>query len=132
MKSALVKIAAMAPKGTPTRKALLRLAREIEVPSDWEPKPLPEDHRKLFKSTPRTVKIPMASLSPSKKHDPRSFRPGNYRMWLAMSGDLTPRGPISVADKGNGTFVVLDGNSTYENAKFSRWKSIPAEIVERW
>jgi hypothetical protein len=45
----------------------------------------------------------------------------------AYNGQMEKRKPITVR-RSNGKFVVLDGNSTFANAKNSGWKYIYAEI----
>jgi len=48
----------------------------------------------------------------------------NRFMWLAYWGAMPVRKPISLKDNGDGTYTVLDGNSTFANAKMSKWDKI--------
>lgn len=42
-----------------------------------------------------------------------------------------PRAPISVSLNEDGSYEVLDGNSTYANAKASNWPTIMAILTQK-
>jgi hypothetical protein len=50
-------------------------------------------------------------------------------MWLAYWGAKSLRDPISLRDNQDGTYSILDGNSTYANAKLSGWRNIIGRVV---
>lgn len=88
---------------------------------------LPEDPWRYFIKKPGTVLIPISSLVPTRARE-SGIQHANELMMDAYNGRGQKRGPISIGDNHDGTYTVLDGNSTYANAKMSGWKSIPAII----
>ena len=70
--------------------------------------------------------------------DPSTLRfneKNNYRtenakvlMESAKNGKVEKRQPIAVLDKGDGTFEVIDGNTTVGVARNSEWSEIPVQV----
>ena len=50
-------------------------------------------------------------------------------MELSQKGQYGKRDPISLKDNGDGTYSILDGNSTFAVAKEKGWASIPARVI---
>lgn len=103
-------------------KVELDLLKDVSW-EDWEPHPLPDDLFRYFKRTPNSKVVPLSKLVPIRARE-KGVANANRYMWLSYWGDSDPRKPVSLQDNGDGTYTVLDGNSTYANAKFSDWKSI--------
>lgn len=51
-------------------------------------------------------------------------------MRLAYDNKIGRRAAISVRKNSDGTYSILDGNSTYAIAKENGWKKLPAVIEE--
>jgi len=51
-------------------------------------------------------------------------------MELSYRGEGNRRKPLDFKDNGDGTYTILDGNSTYANAVDSEWKELPGVVVE--
>jgi hypothetical protein len=88
---------------------------------------LPEDPWRYFNKTPEAVMLPMSALTPVRAR-PKGIANANKYMQMAYDGEMEKRKPISVKANGDGTYTVLDGNSTYANAKASGWSEIPATV----
>ena len=85
---------------------------------------LPEDTWKYFNKVPNTILVDIDKLIPSHVR-PDGIIEANKRLQLD-----TRRNPISLQDNGDGTYTILDGNSTYANAIDSEWKELPGVVVE--
>ena len=96
---------------------------------------LPEDTWKYFNKVPNTILVDVSKLSPSKDiNDQINRKPiekANRFMELAYRGENDKRNPIDLKDNGDGTYTILDGNSTYANAVDSEWKKLPGVVVEK-
>ena len=93
-------------------------------------RPLPDDLYKYFKSGVRgAMVVPLKSLTPIRARE-KGIANANRFMWLAYWGEMDRRKPISLRDNGDGTFTVLDGNSTFANAQMSGWKGILGKVEE--
>ena len=91
---------------------------------------LPEDTWKYFEKVPKTILIDIDKLIPSRAR-PKGIANANKFMLLAYQGDKGRRKPLDLEDNGDGTYTVLDGNSTYANAKHSKWKKLPGVVVKK-
>jgi hypothetical protein len=96
-----------------------------------QPKPdkLPDSKWKYFTKPSGTIVVSMDKLSPTRAR-PTGIANANKYMKLAYEGKMDKRKPLSLRDNGNGTYTVLDGNSTFANAKASGWKDLPGIVVE--
>jgi hypothetical protein len=90
---------------------------------------LPEDTWKYFKKVPKTILVDINKLIPSRAR-PKGIENANKFMRLAYQGEKDRREPLDLQDNGDGTYTVLDGNSTYANAKHSKWKKLPGVVVK--
>jgi len=92
-----------------------------------EGKGLPEDPWKYFKKVSGTVLVPVAKLKTTRAR-PSGIKHAEQFMRLAYKGEYDRRKPISVKKNDDGTYTVLDGNSTSAIAKKSGWTTIPATL----
>ncbi len=88
---------------------------------------LPEDPWKYFLKTPKAQLVPVSSLTTIRARE-TGIANAKIHMERAYQGLGQRRKPISLQDNGNGTYTVLDGNSTVANARASGWEMIPGEI----
>lgn len=88
---------------------------------------LPEDPWKYFIRTPKSQLIPLSSLNTIRARE-SGIAHAREHMEKAYRGLGQRRKPVSLQDNGDGTYTVLDGNSTVANARASGWKMIPGEI----
>ena len=91
---------------------------------------LPDDPWRYFKSAPGAVLLPVAKLVPVRAR-PTGIENAAIYMRRAYDGTMEKRKPLSVAPRGDGTYTVCDGNSTFANAQRSGWVNIVAIIGER-
>lgn len=96
---------------------------------EWDWKALPDDLFKYFKRDRDGMKVPLSSLTPIRARE-KGIANANKFMWLAYWGKMDRRKPISLKENGDGTYTVLDGNSTFANAQKSGWKYIYGKVVE--
>lgn len=75
------------------------------------------------------VLMPLKQLAGTRAR-PDGIISANKLMAQAAKGELSKRAPISIARRENDVWAVLDGNSTFVNASFSNWASIPCAIAE--
>lgn len=101
-----------------------------EILQSTELRPLAEDSSRYFKKPEGTVDVSIDNLRPT--HAQASgVENANRYMEEAYSGARGKREPLSLRDNGDGTYDVLDGNSTYANALASGWKELPGIVKER-
>lgn len=96
---------------------------------DWTPHPLPDDLYRFFKRVPGAIEVSLDDLTPIRARE-KGIANANRFMWLAYWGEMDRRKPISLRDNGDGTYTVLDGNSTFANAQMSGWGSILGKVEE--
>ena len=106
----------------------LELAKTMDW-QNWVAKPLPEDLYRYFMRTPGSIVVPLSSLTPIRARE-KGLANANRYMWLSYWGEMARREPLSLKDNGDGSYTVLDGNSTYANANMSGWKYLIG-IVEQ-
>ena len=90
---------------------------------DWDNHPLPDDPSKFFKRTSDMIVVDLPKLVPIHARD-KGIVNANRRMWLAYWGEMPKRDPLYLRQSSTGTYIVIDGNSTYFNAKRSGWKKM--------
>lgn len=106
-----------------------RVAARYVAAEEEPPEKLPEDPWRYFKKVPNVVLVDLKDLTPIRAR-PDGIKNARKYMWLAYNGQMERRKPISLKDNGDGTYTVLDGNSTFANASASKWKQIPG-VVEQ-
>lgn len=92
------------------------------------PDNLPEEPWKYFKHDPEAILVPIHKLTPIRAREKGILNAKKY-MWLAYQGQNDRRDPIHLEDLGDGSYNVLDGNSTYAVAVASGWSKIPGVVV---
>ena len=87
------------------------------------PDRLPEEPWRYFNRVPGAILVPVSSLLPLRDR-PNGIEHAKELMWLSYNGVGPKRDPITLGDNGDGTFTVLDGNSTYANVLANKWRLI--------
>jgi hypothetical protein len=109
-----------------------KLLTKFQNLSDEDMLPLPEEPETFFKMNwPGLVMLDMDKLQNIRARE-SGIRNALIMMYAKannLAEGLDSRQPISVREIGDGRYEVLDGNSTFNIAKRSGWKQIPAEIV---
>ena len=101
-----------------------RAAEELPTPKE-----LPEDHGRYFNTDKADGTVPVDQLKHTRAR-PSGIANGAKFMRMAFEGLNSKRDPISVRKEADGSFTVLDGNSTYAVAKAAGWSSLPVNVVE--
>lgn len=99
---------------------------------------LPDDPELYFKELDEATMVPIENLRPSRtaiagKKSKTPYEKGvdraNGFMVKASKGETGKREPLEVLDNGDGTFTIVDGNSTYANGVDSGWEAMPVKVV---
>jgi hypothetical protein len=98
---------------------------DVPVEEKTELVKLPEDTWKYFNKVPNTILVDIDKLVPTRAR-PDGILEANKR----MQGYASRRKPLDLKDNGDGTYSILDGNSTYANAVHSEWKELPGVVIE--
>jgi hypothetical protein len=88
---------------------------------------LPEGSDSYFARTPTCQLVSVAELVASRVR-PEGVVSANKLMALAARNMIEKRQPLKVRRFGS-KFLVVDGNSTFVNAKFSGWNWILCEVA---
>lgn len=88
---------------------------------------LKEDHSRYFKMDADTKDIPLHQITPIRAREKGIANAHTY-MKGAYDGTHEKRDPISLEDQGDGSYKVMDGNSTFANAQKNGWKGIAAKV----
>ena len=99
-------------------------------PDDFDAGHLPESHHKYFDIGAGAQTVPLSKITPIRAH-PEGIKNGEFYMHRALTGAGGRRKPIDLEHQGDGTYKVLDGNSTFAVASKHGWSSIPANIHEK-
>jgi len=108
-----------------------QVAEIVDIPwQEWEWQALPDDIWRFFKrGVSGTILVPIKQLTPIRARE-KGIANANKFMWLAYYGTMDRRKPLDLRDNQDGTFTVLDGNSTFANAQKSGWKALAGVIKE--
>jgi ppGpp synthetase/RelA/SpoT-type nucleotidyltranferase len=93
------------------------------------PEYLPERHDKYF-NTKGSTTVKMEQLVTIRAR-PEGITHAKELMIKSFNEGGSKRDPISVRENKNGTYTVLDGNSTTAVARDQNWRKMPVRIVER-
>lgn len=84
---------------------------------------------KYVRTTERSFNIPVDRLHKTEPLDAEAAARARENMQQAERGEREKRAPLIVADRGDGTFSIIDGNNTFENLKALGAQSVPSVIV---
>ncbi len=86
------------------------------------------DYRYYLEPTSDSIDISIQNIVPIRR---RPDGVANAKMFMAEAalGDKAKRGPLSVKDNGDGTYELLDGNSTYAIAAEAGMPKLPARVL---
>ncbi|HBR69266.1 MAG TPA: hypothetical protein DEA55_07820 [Rhodospirillaceae bacterium] len=94
---------------------------------------LPHELDRYFTRTAKTIEVPLGVLIPQDPEDEervkRIGRAEGY-MSAAFNGKMDKRKPLTVVPRGDGTYDIRYGSSTYAVAKANNWPTILVESVE--
>lgn len=93
------------------------------------PEKLPDEPSKYFDVTPDSIMVPVGKLQTIRAR-PEGIANAEVLMANAYNGFNTKRKPISLKANADGTYTVLDGNSTTAIAAKHGWKNIVGKVVE--
>lgn len=86
------------------------------------------DYRHYLEPTSDSIDIPIENMVPDHRR-PDGVANAKVFMAEAALGDKAKRGPLSVKDNGDGTYTVLDGNSTFAIATEAGMPELPARVL---
>jgi len=89
---------------------------------------LPESPWKYFKKTSDAELYLVKDLKNIRQRE-KGVKNANKYMLMAYNGEGQKRKPLDLEDNGDGTYTVMDGNSTFANAQLSGWKHIVGHLV---
>ena len=75
-----------------------------------------------------SVILPLSKIIRSKATNPSGVAKAKKLMVQAAQGG-GKRGPLSVFAKGDGTFLLLDGGSTFAVAQDAQWRDITVRVL---
>lgn len=84
---------------------------------------LPDEPYRYFEKTPDSMLVPLSKLETIRAR-PDGIQHAAVHMAKAYNGEGDKRKPISLKANGDGTFTVLDGNSTTAMARQHGWSHI--------
>ncbi len=97
------------------------------APEKATPEKLPDDLYRYFKKTADSKIIPVSALKTIRAR-PEGIKNAAVHMANAFNGEGEKRKPISLKDNGDGSYTVMDGNSTTNLAQQHKWKNIVATV----
>lgn len=89
---------------------------------------LPYEPERYFTSDEQTEVVPISRLRPVRARPEGIANAGKY-MRMAYDGEMAPRQPVSVRREADGTYTVLDGNSTFANVQAAGWPDVPVRVL---
>jgi hypothetical protein len=94
-----------------------------------DPVRLPDIPDRYFKRDRRTTMVPLGQVETIRAR-PEGIANAEPLMRNAYRGQGGKRGPITLVKQRDGTYQVLDGNSTVAIARKHGWQAIPAHVLE--
>tara|TARA_R110000868_G_scaffold44269_1_gene147962 strand:- start:3958 stop:5934 length:1977 start_codon:yes stop_codon:yes gene_type:complete len=88
------------------------------------------DHSKYFKNMEGSTLVPLNKLQSLESMADKGIKNAKTFMEESAAGRKGKSDPISVKKNRDGTYTILDGNSTFNNALRSNWKDIPVNIIK--
>jgi ppGpp synthetase/RelA/SpoT-type nucleotidyltranferase len=89
---------------------------------------LPDAPERYFHMDASTKIVPLSALKTIRAR-PSGIEHAATHMANAYNGTGAKRKPVSVSDNGDGTYTVLDGNSTTNVAMHHKWKGLPVNVI---
>lgn len=89
---------------------------------------LSKDSTMYFEKTADSIDLPVTQLRPTRAR-PEGIFNAKVFMDQAGKGTRSKRPPVPVKDNGDGTFTLLDGNSTYAISVEAGFDSIPVKVL---
>ena len=86
------------------------------------------DYKYYLSPTADSVDIELGKIKPIRAR-PEGIKNAKKFMAQAARGEIDKRGPITLKDNLDGTYTLLDGNSTYAIASEAGMPSLPARIL---
>ena len=86
------------------------------------------DYRYYLEPTSDSIEIPIQNMVPHHRR-PDGVADARVLMAEAALGERPRRAPLSVKDNGDGTYTVLDGNSTFAIATEAGMPELPARVL---
>jgi len=100
-----------------------------QPPPRATPEKLPESPWRYFKKTAKAVLIPLDKLQTIRAR-PEGIANAEKFMAAAYNGEKERRKPVSLKKNEDGTYTVLDGNSTTAIARKHGWSHVAGEVEE--
>jgi hypothetical protein len=97
-----------------------------EPPRD--PDAIGPDYRDYLEPTPDSIEIAREDIVPIRAR-PEGIANARKFMAQAARGEMPKRGPLTVKDNGDGSYTLLDGNSTYAIATEAGMETLPVRVV---
>jgi hypothetical protein len=91
---------------------------------------LPDEPHKYFHAHPDAKLIPLHKLRTTRAR-PEGIKNAEKYMHQAYHGHIDKRAPINLKAHPDGTYSVLDGNSTTAVAKKHGWSHLPGLVQEK-
>ena len=88
------------------------------------------DHSKYFKNIKGSTLVPLNKLQSLESMADKGIKNAKTFMEESAAGRKEKSDPISVKKNRDGTYTIVDGNSTFNNALRSNWKDIPVNIIK--
>jgi hypothetical protein len=85
---------------------------------------LPDDPKRYFEMPPGTLMVPISKLKTIRRRE-SGVQNAEQHMRRAYVGEGQRRKPISVRREPDGSFTVVDGNSTTAIARKNKWRALP-------
>jgi hypothetical protein len=99
-------------------------------PEGFDAGKLPQEHGRYFHVPADAHVVPLNKITATRAR-PTGIANGEYFMHSAYHGSMGKRAPISLEHQGDGTYHVMDGNSTFAVAQKHGWDSLPAHVHEK-
>ena len=93
------------------------------------PKELPEGQDHYFLNPPGAIDVDISKLTPMRAR-PEGIENAAKYMELARQGKIPRRKPVSLKRHADGTYTVLDGNSTFAIASKYGWSKLRGVVEE--
>ena len=94
------------------------------------PAKLPDDLDVYFENPEGAIDVPLDKLTPIRARK-KGIESAKKYMWAAHEGIMDRRKPLDLKDNQDGTYTVLDGNSTFATAKASGWANLRGKVVRK-